>query len=100
ARAGGSELRGHRAGDGLSGRDRAIADLPRPRGDRPQIVGSFRRRPGPRRGVWMSEQEQNSQLSALFDNELSPQQAQMVIRRALKDPATRTSWERYALIGA
>lgn len=48
----------------------------------------------------MSEQEQNSQLSALFDDELSPQQAQMVIRRALKDPATRTTWERYALIGA
>lgn len=48
----------------------------------------------------MSEQEQNSQLSALFDNELSPQQAQMVIRRALKDPATPSTWERYALIGA
>ena len=48
----------------------------------------------------MSEQEQNSQLSALFDDELSPQQAQMVIRRALKDPATPTTWERYALIGA
>lgn len=48
----------------------------------------------------MSEQEQNSQLSALFDGELPAQQAQMVIRRALKDPATRTTWERYALIGA
>lgn len=48
----------------------------------------------------MSEQEQISQLSALFDGELPPQQAQMVIRRALKDPALRTSWERYALIGA
>lgn len=48
----------------------------------------------------MSEQEQSSQLSALFDDELPPQQAQMVIRRALKDPATRHTWERYALIGA
>lgn len=48
----------------------------------------------------MSEQEQNSQLSALFDGELPAQQAQMVIRRALKDPSTRTAWERYALIGA
>lgn len=48
----------------------------------------------------MSEQEQNSQLSALFDGELPTQQAQMVIRRALKDPATRSTWERYALIGA
>jgi negative regulator of sigma E activity len=48
----------------------------------------------------MSEQEQTSQLSALFDGELPPQQAQMVIRRALRDPAMRASWERYALIGA
>ncbi len=48
----------------------------------------------------MSEQERSSQLSALFDGELPQQQAEMVIRRALKDPATRTTWERYALIGA
>lgn len=48
----------------------------------------------------MSEQEQNSQLSALFDNELPPEQAEFVIRRAVKDPALRTSWGRYALIGA
>ncbi|MET0282237.1 MAG: sigma-E factor negative regulatory protein [Steroidobacteraceae bacterium] len=48
----------------------------------------------------MNEQEQTSQLSALFDGELPPQQTQMVIRRALKDPALRASWERYALIGA
>jgi negative regulator of sigma E activity len=48
----------------------------------------------------MNEQEQVSQLSALFDGELPPQQAGMVIRRALRDPGMRTSWERYALIGA
>ena len=48
----------------------------------------------------MSEQEQISQLSALFDGELPSQQAEMVIRRALKDPAMRARWERYALIGA
>jgi negative regulator of sigma E activity len=49
----------------------------------------------------MSEQEQSSsQLSALFDGELPTQQAEMVIRRALKDPSMRRSWERYALIGA
>jgi sigma-E factor negative regulatory protein RseA len=48
----------------------------------------------------MNEQEQISQLSALFDNELPPAQSEMVIRRALKDPALRESWERYALIGA
>jgi Anti sigma-E protein RseA, N-terminal domain len=48
----------------------------------------------------MSEQEQMSQLSALFDNELPPEQSALVIRRALKDPALRASWARYALIGA
>jgi len=48
----------------------------------------------------MNQQEHSSQLSALFDNELSPDQAELVIRRALKDPAMRTSWGRYALIGA
>jgi negative regulator of sigma E activity len=48
----------------------------------------------------MNQQEHSSQLSALFDNELAPEQAELVIRRALKDPAMRTSWGRYALIGA
>ena len=48
----------------------------------------------------MNQQEHSSQLSALFDNELSPEQAELVIRRALKDPAMRTTWGRYALIGA
>jgi negative regulator of sigma E activity len=48
----------------------------------------------------MNEQEQISQLSALFDGELPREQAEMVIRRALKDPALRASWGRYALIGA
>lgn len=48
----------------------------------------------------MNEQEQISQLSALYDGELPPQQTQMIVRRALKDPALRASWERYALIGA
>jgi negative regulator of sigma E activity len=48
----------------------------------------------------MSEQEQISQLSALFDGELPSQQAEMVIRRALKDSAMRDRWQRYAVIGA
>jgi negative regulator of sigma E activity len=48
----------------------------------------------------MSEQEQISQLSALFDGELPAQQAELVIRRALKDPSMRQRWQRYALIGA
>ena len=48
----------------------------------------------------MSEQEQISQLSALFDGELPSQQADLVIRRAVKDPQMRQRWQRYALIGA
>ena len=48
----------------------------------------------------MNEQEQNSQLSALFDDELPSQQAGLVIRRALKESAMRERWQRYALIGA
>ncbi|HTQ35968.1 MAG TPA: sigma-E factor negative regulatory protein, partial [Steroidobacteraceae bacterium] len=48
----------------------------------------------------MSEQEQISQLSALFDGELQPQQAEMVIRRAVRDATMRGRWQRYALIGA
>jgi len=48
----------------------------------------------------MNEQEQVSQLSALFDGELPREQAQMVIRRVLKDSALRATWDRYALIGA
>lgn len=48
----------------------------------------------------MNEQEQISQLSALFDGELPPEQAGMVIRRALRDPSSRATWGRYALIGA
>jgi negative regulator of sigma E activity len=48
----------------------------------------------------MNEQEQISQLSALFDGELPQQQAEMVIRRAVKDLSMREHWQRYALIGA
>lgn len=48
----------------------------------------------------MSETEQMSQLSALYDNELSPAESELVIRRVLKDPVLRTRWQRYALIGA
>lgn len=48
----------------------------------------------------MSEQEQVSQLSALFDGELPSQQAEMVIRRALRDSVMRERWQRYSLIGA
>ncbi|MGC4027625.1 MAG: sigma-E factor negative regulatory protein [Steroidobacteraceae bacterium] len=48
----------------------------------------------------MNEQEQASQLSALFDAELPATQAELVLRRALKDPGLREAWSRYSLIGA
>ena len=48
----------------------------------------------------MNEMEHASQLSALFDGELPETQAELVIRRALKDPQLRSTWGRYALIGA
>lgn len=48
----------------------------------------------------MSTEERDSQLSALFDGELDAEQAQLVTRRLLKDPALQATWERYALVGA
>ena len=48
----------------------------------------------------MSEQEQISQVSALFDGELPREQAELVIRRVMKDPSLQATWGRYALIGA
>lgn len=48
----------------------------------------------------MNDQEHASQLSALFDNELPPSQAELVVRRALKDAKLRDSFSRYSLIGA
>lgn len=48
----------------------------------------------------MSAEERDSQLSALFDGELEPGQAELVTRRLLKDPALQATWGRYALVGA
>jgi len=48
----------------------------------------------------MNEEERNSQVSALFDGELDAEQANLVTRRLLKDPALRASWGRYAMISA
>jgi negative regulator of sigma E activity len=48
----------------------------------------------------MSESEQASQLSALFDNELPAEQIDLVIRRVSREPGLKSSWDRYALIGA
>ena len=48
----------------------------------------------------MSAEERDSQLSALFDGELESEQAELVTRRLLKDPALQATWGRYALVGA
>jgi sigma-E factor negative regulatory protein RseA len=48
----------------------------------------------------MNEEERSSQVSALFDGELDAEQANLVTRRLLKDPALRASWGRYAMISA
>lgn len=48
----------------------------------------------------MNEEERASQVSALFDGELSADQSELVVRRLTKDPALRTTWGRYAVIGA
>lgn len=48
----------------------------------------------------MNEDERSSQISALFDGELDATQGDLVSRRVLKDAALRSSWSRYAMIGA
>jgi len=48
----------------------------------------------------MNDQEQASQLSALFDDALPAAQAELVVRRALREPHLQDTWGRYALIGA
>jgi sigma-E factor negative regulatory protein RseA len=47
----------------------------------------------------MSE-ERDSQLSAMFDGELSAAECELLARRLAKDDALRSEWSRYALIGA
>jgi negative regulator of sigma E activity len=48
----------------------------------------------------MSNEELDSQLSAMFDDELSPAQCELLAKRLARDPALRARWGRYALIGA
>ena len=57
---------------GLPGGHRPLANFPGARGDRPPPARSIRRWAGPRRGIGMNE-ELDSQLSAMFDDELPPQ---------------------------
>lgn len=44
--------------------------------------------------------ERDSQLSAMFDGELSAAECELLARRLSKDESLRAQWSRYALIGA
>jgi len=48
----------------------------------------------------MSNEELDSQLSAMFDDELSQAECELLARRLARDPLLKARWGRYALIGA
>src|SRR6202007_2897207 len=58
-----------------------------------------RGRPGPYRGAGMKE-ELDSQLSAMFDDELASAECELLARRLSRDGELRARWERYAVIAA
>jgi hypothetical protein len=45
-------------------------------------------------------EELDSQLSAMFDDELAPAECELLARRLSRDGELRTRWERYAVIAA
>src|SRR5688572_14388800 len=47
-----------------------------------------------------NQNERDSQLSAMFDGELSAAECELLARRLSRDEALRGQWSRYALIGA
>src|SRR5438552_3912321 len=48
----------------------------------------------------MSNEELDSQLSAMFDDELPAPQCELLARRLERDEALKARWGRYATIGA
>ena len=51
----------------------------------------------------MNEERQNerdSQISAMFDGELSAAECELLARRLSRDEALRAQWSRYSMIGA
>jgi sigma-E factor negative regulatory protein RseA len=46
------------------------------------------------------EAERDSQLSAMFDGELSGAECELIARRLARDEALRSQWSRYSMIGA
>ena len=45
-------------------------------------------------------EELDSQLSAMFDDELAPEQCELLARRLSRDEQLKARWGRYAVIGA
>ena len=48
----------------------------------------------------MSNEERDSQLSAMFDGELAAGECELLARRLARDPALQARWGQYAVIGA
>ena len=48
----------------------------------------------------MSEQERDSQLSAMYDGELSAAECELLARRLARDEGLRRQWAGYSFIGA
>src|SRR5207248_1869369 len=86
------QFRGH----GLPRGDRALAHLQSARGQRPPPGGGVRGRPGTRGGARMNE-ELDSQLSAMFDDELAPEECELLARRLSRDEQLKARWGRYAV---
>ena len=57
-------------------------------------IGRHREPPGER------EIERDSQLSAMFDGELSAGECELIARRLSRDEALRSQWSRFSMIGA
>src|SRR5262249_60679309 len=85
--------------DVLSGGPAPLANIQGPRSHRPPPARSLRRRPGPHGGYRMNE-ELDSQLSAMFDNELPAAECELLARRLSRDEQLQARWGRYAIVGA
>src|SRR5438067_10985351 len=50
--------------------------------------------------LFRSNEELDSQLSAMFDDELAPGECELLARRLSRDEQLKARWGRYAVIGA
>ena len=84
------ELRRDRADDGVPGRHRAVANLPRARSHRPRDrARCFDSSANTESTPPMTEQI-NDQISAFIDDELSDEESAFLLRRFERDPNART----------